>query len=166
MNVLQRRLFPSRPDGRANDIERVLGSSASVKGSSISVSALEASYRPDKGVLTVAALFKNNSKTPWPFELGVWELQTVDPPFLVSIRARDSVQLSESMTLHLLGGHSAEESIAFEIGDLSGEFFVVHTPAEELVYEVVDRSRIVWKLRVERPGVQTSHPLDEVSLDV
>lgn len=151
MGLLQRRLFSGRPDARGNDEERALGATYRPRKSAVGATVVDAEYRPSSGILAVRVKYQNATRKAVPLARGVWELQTVSTPFLIGFRPTESSGLPKGdVELSLLPGAAANEELSFDVGSRLGDFYVVYTPASELIYEEATRGRGVWKLRVAR----------------
>lgn len=135
-------LFPDRPDTQSEDQEREIGDSARLSGYTTTVDSAEfvqsVSDFEDAGYVRIGVTVVNRDDSAQPYNLFDWVLQTpggqVLDPALVTVPTLDSGDL--------VGGGEVTGDVYFEVGDQTGEFFIVYKP------DAFDAARGVWSVTV------------------
>jgi hypothetical protein len=135
-------LFPGRPDAQREDQERNIGEEVETSGYTAVVNTAEfvssISEFEDAGYVKINVTITNTDDRAQPYNLFDWRLQspggTVQDPTFTSAPTLESGDL-------VSGGEVAGD-VYFEVGDETGDFFVIYKP------DPFDAARGVWKVTV------------------
>jgi hypothetical protein len=141
-DVSEQDLYPGRPDRQGEDQELRIGEGARLSGYTATVT--EAGFEQsvsefeDDGYIKVHVIIENRDDKSQPYNLFDWSLQTpggvVEDPGIVSATTLGSGDL--------VPGGTVEGDVFFEVGDATGEFYVLYKP------DAFDAARGVWQVVV------------------
>lgn len=135
-------LYPDRPDTQSEDQEREVGEDARLSGYTTTVDSAafvqSVSDFEDAGYVQATVTVVNRDDGSQPYNLFDWVLQTpsgeVLDPALVTVPTLESGDL--------VGGGEVTGDVFFEVGDQTGEFFIIYKP------DPFDAARGVWSVTV------------------
>lgn len=136
------RLYPNRVDAQPDDKEQNMGGSVMLSGYTTTAKTATFQKKLDdystKGYIVVDVNVFNRDKASQPYDSYDWHLQTPNGQIIDPTSMFDDDMGSGA----LVNGGNVSGQVAFEVGSLKGEYYLIYAP------DFWDDARGIWKVTI------------------